>query len=193
MVSLPLLKAQLLADCALRVLDPSIAPTLLRAWPANLEPMRHHLGVPPSALTASRAVRPPMVRRLSGGSLFLSCLHDYPSEGQDVCDPCASGSFANDTGFTSCLFCARGEFSEPLDQVRRAFRAVHGVQCWARVVQATGAINCTDCFPGTFNSFPGAACLQCPAGTFADVAGLSACLQCRVSSIFGAHSANCHG
>ena len=100
----------------------------------------------------------------------------YSAANQDTCIDCPAGSYCPLTATTptdiiQCLagyLCPQGMTSTP----------AHSAQsCPAGKFCGAGAIAGTDCLAGTYNPTPGgstiAACLQVPAGFYADVAGTS--------------------
>ena len=109
----------------------------------------------------------------------------YSGAGQELCDLCDPGSFADDTGMSSCTLCAAGKQTNT--------PASHSCEnCTTGRYSDEGATECDPCEAGSFADTPGAgACKLCAAGTYAFHESMVACVDCARGRVSGEGQAEC--
>jgi len=110
----------------------------------------------------------------------------FSAEGSDSCTPCAANTISASTA-SSCAYCNTN--FETLQNSKTECTACTSGK-YSQPGSAVGSINiCTPCLAGSY--LAGSSCSTCPAGTFANAAGLTACVICPSGRYSAAGAKEC--
>ena len=120
----------------------------------------------------------------SHSAALCLCEAGYTSDGSGVCAMCEAGYYKNWTGMDECTVCPANAVSRPGSKTLSNCEV-----CPKHSIPDEEKSNC-NCKVG-FTGPDGGPCTQCPAGTYKDHRGTSACTLCPANSVSasGSHSA----
>ena len=126
-------------------------------------------------------------QELMGQTVCQNCsAGNFSGTAATLCSPCPSGSFASLPGMPRCALCDEGKSTSRLhdDSPNKSSNQSNSSnQSHSIIVDATGAVRCEACAPGTFAASRGAkSCAKCARNTFSSVASSTACLNCPQST-----------
>ena len=126
-------------------------------------------------------------QELMGKTFCQNCsAGNFSEKAATLCSPCPSGSFTSLPGMPRCTLCDEGKSTTRLHDDSPNKSSNHSNssnQGHSMTVDATGAVRCEACAPGTFAASRGAkSCAKCARNTFSSVASSTVCLNCPLST-----------